>query len=1071
MARWISKLGIWVNADSTSLKKFATTARGAAGALRSISHALDLTNLASTKSFQLNKSLTETAAQMGAQTSTLSDQVIDLSNATGLSTEKTSALVQALASAGQEIDNIDPRLAELTGRFGVSAQGAVELVAATRNLGTTVTDLTDATASWQVQFKMPGMLAQLPEVVGYARKSMAEFGTTVAGDTKSILENTLKTGAIYAKTFGVDIPQAIQMAQQSESKFASTLSNSRRVALGLSKDYDALTMSLMETGQYGFQEIQDMLKNGQKDPLTFAKNIKEMEDRLRAAGEAGDRMANRLHEQMLMNAPEVVKELLTSEGALTEALKKRAEANRIAETDVGKGGSAFNNMTASLKDTAGTTIETFKNLLSLGKTIIGLAVADDVNSMFKGLNDTLRDINTRIKEFAETASTSETVQKLRPIFHAVGKALIVIGTAAGAAASAFVPFLNFGGSVARVMSFLTRGAKGAAATTGKVASETGILSGVLRRFTKFLFGPVNAFKSIMVALNDFGKSLRDPKLSGAQVFARGLRAVFVGLASFIDTIFLGIPSFLMKTFFPEMGGSLEQGVKILMGRFERWLTQGGSTSIGEFAESVLGKLNTALSHVRDYVFAHLAGWRKHVASFGRNIGRAIGFIGKLAIGHIKKQFSIDTWRGIWNSVLNFFKGEGTSTFGDTMLDLGKAAVDLLGDFFSNAADEILRAFGTNIDAVTEMFHAFGDALTDWWDRKTTELTTPVHIAFETMGILVDKAMLGLKTGISIAWDAIKESVASVVGWIIENAIGPLMKKMADAQLMVAKAKYALGGSDEELIKAQEAYDATAGSIEGYTKKLSESAKETINQSNLRTRADEDALAKRQAMLETYKKNEDKIQADADKGYQARKETREKAAADRYSKMMETVAAKDKARAEEAAKFEQAKTQLEGSRKSAGAYLASVADALAKKQKDATDQGDANAAKALGKKLAKTQDLIQALEDATSQKGVNKVVVKTKLLAGEKVDAAELKAAGLKTKTQSKGDGPAPMSAALGAGSVKPPTPPKVEAPKPAPSQSVTVKNVVEFKGDLGKVVERTQAEEMLSTGGGIGGRP
>src|SRR5271157_829921 len=132
MARWLSRLGIWVDAKTDALQKFAGTARGTASALRSIGHALDFTNLASTKSFQLNKAMTETAAQMGSDAGVLTDQVISLSNATGLSTEKTSALVQALAAAGQEVGNIDPRLAELTGRFGVSAQGAAELVAATR---------------------------------------------------------------------------------------------------------------------------------------------------------------------------------------------------------------------------------------------------------------------------------------------------------------------------------------------------------------------------------------------------------------------------------------------------------------------------------------------------------------------------------------------------------------------------------------------------------------------------------------------------------------------------------------------------------------------------------------------------------------------------------------------------------------------------------------------------------------------------------------------------------------------------------------------------------------------------
>jgi len=1125
MARWISKLGIFIDTPIKALKDFAGAAITTARALRSIGHALDFTNVAATKSFQLNKTMTETAAQMGMGATALTDQVINLSNATGLSTEKTGALVQALAAAGQEINNIDPRLAELTGRFGMSTQGAAQLVAATRNLGTTITSLTDDVASWQVQFKMPGMLQQLPEVLEYSRKTLADFGSAVVGDTKTVLENTMKTGAVYARVFGVDMPQAIQMAQQSESKFASSLSNSRRVFLGLSKDFDALTMSLMETGQLGFQEIQDMLKEGQKDPVIFAKHIQEMEERMRAAGEAGKFMADRLHEQMLMNAPQAVKELLTSEGALAEAIKKRAEAQRIANTDVGKGTGAFDDMTASLKDTAGTAIETFKNLLGLGKTIIGLAFADDVNHMFKGLNETLKGLNVRIKVFAENITKSKAFQVLRPIIHAVGKALIIVGMAASAAATALAPLFTMmsgfgrianllprasvafdklgeasvyaeaklakvfggGGIITRAFTFLPRlVGKAIGSATGGIGRLGSLLLGglapIASKVAKFFLGPFQAIKAVFVALNDIGKAFADPDLTPAQKMVKIIRGVFVGLANFIDSMLLGIPSFIMKTFFPSMGRSLEGGVKKLFRKIERWIGGDGKGVIATAWNKIHNFFVGALNKLTSWISVNFKKWLKTVHNWGRNIGRAMGGMAKMVVDFVKRMFSVKFWKDAWDTIVSWFSSDGKDDFTGSIGDIFVSALILLSDFGTSLLEGMMEAFGTSTTEVGELWDGWMDSLKDGWDHLWTGLGQIMQMAvdgwvgiFKGIGIMWSSFLLGLKKGWNFIWGGIESITAKIVGGLSTNIIAPFLEFVGGKILEVIKIANKLGlVSDDTLKSAQSLYDSSTGTVKNLSAVLQEQVAANAKAREKDVANDEAAINQKVDNLNTYMAASDAAMKKEDEDLAKRDLERMKKSEARQARVYAKIKSEKEQRAKEEEGIRSAKAALAQAKQAGAAQLGGAIKQLSDALETAKKSNDKYAIDKAQRRLDKVQDYLDKVQDASKPETIKKVMERAAKYLGkigvsseEKATPALPGAGGTSMLMPDKGNAAPPTAAAMGAGTMKQPQP---TPPPPAPGQqSVTVRNVLELKGDLGKMVEKTQAEAMASTGGGIGG--
>jgi len=220
-------------------------ARGVITNLNAISRALDATRLAATKTFQINKQVRELAVQTGAtakEVGKLESATLGLAQATGVSIDKTTQLINAYQATGQSVGRLADKsgkavdafsdmskagsenyrmMTALVGRFNISAAAAVKMekslghLAGPRGFGRVL----DATTEFSDRFNMPGLIGQLPKVVGFAMDSVAKFGTSVAGNSEQIIRDTIRTGATFAKAYGVDAAEGISKAMEVQSRF------------------------------------------------------------------------------------------------------------------------------------------------------------------------------------------------------------------------------------------------------------------------------------------------------------------------------------------------------------------------------------------------------------------------------------------------------------------------------------------------------------------------------------------------------------------------------------------------------------------------------------------------------------------------------------------------------------------------------------------------------------------------------------------------------------------------------------------------------------------------------------
>lgn len=873
--------------DTYTLYTHLRGARGVIGNLNSISRALDTTQIAATRTFQIDRQVKNVAIQMGytaTETQKMTDSITGLSNATGLSTTKTGELVSAMAAAGLAVDSLDESLrgsadafntisdgaarhletmAELVGRHGLSASAAVQTTISLQNMGASLTDLTDDVTKWQKVYKVPGLLNQIPQAVTFAHQSLSKFGHLVVGDSRKLVESTLKLGATFSKVYGVDISAAIQMAQQHQEHFIQQTAQNTDVFLGLSDSFSPLTNALFEAGMQ-FDEVSALMKKGQEDPLAFAENILKMEEHLRQT--QGDLFADRFHQNILRNSSEQVKTLLEEDAArarLASSMAKEAEE----KDKLDKSNTAFASMTKSLRDVGATAIETFNNVLMLGKTLVGLTFADDVAESFKGLHHWVSGLNVRIRNLALTLKENETFKEWLPTLQKVGKALIMLGATAGALAGSFaavtIPLKMFSFPLVRI---IARG--------GKVASVLQGIGSAASFLGKKILLPISLLGLAARTLDDFGAQLKDPTLTGPEKLVRGIRSVFVGLVDGVDSLLMGIPSRIARFFFPSLRGSLSDGVKRV---FNKLLVQMKNDGVGTFS-SVFASIQSWTSEKLDQIWAWMqgkvGGWKDSAGEMGKNVGRALGQLARWAWDGMKWLFSPATWRAGWNKIVAWFNGEGGPIFSESLQNIFFSALDVTGSFLSSMTDEILSEFGYSFVELRADVEDVLDWFRDKWDQWNYLMVDPIKRAMLLTWAEIKEGMAKVKYLLSSAWDDIKTSVAESVGSLLESSVGPLIKGYAEVVFQYERFMYAIGQRNEQQIAlATKQYNSTVATADGLGKSIADSAKSALSSSTIDYQTALDEAQKARTDYETFTR-------EANERELRNKETYERRAAER-----------------------------------------------------------------------------------------------------------------------------------------------------------------------------------------------
>lgn len=1082
---WKSVFGITLKGDGKGLANLTAQTRNFASQLRALGDAFDFTHVANTQAFQLDKTVRELSAQIGEgaeKAQEFADAATGLANATGLSADETGQLVSALAMTGRTITDLDPALkgstntfaditngiaaqseamAELVGRYGLTATEAVKSAVDLDIMGSSIGEMTETVAVMQDQFNIPGMLKEMPKAVEFARKSMSRFSKTVTGSGKDMVVTTLEVGAAFSKTYGVGIGQAIDMATEHINSVNAALRESRDVYIGMGKDFPEVYNSFFMAG-LGIQEIDQLMRDSREQPEEYAAQVLAMKKQMEDTYGKGAPVVEQFYENVRRNSSAAVQDLLENEGRIDEMRRARKEAQLDEQSDIGAGATAFGKMTKAIRGTGVTAINTFKNLIQLAKTMIGLEFAGDIAEMFADLNKWMKDFNVEVKDMARNLRTSEKFKEWRPVIIGVGKAVIAtgaaIGTLSATMAGVAVPLRALLGLFQSVP-FAGTGATKALRGFGIVAR--GLATKILLPLTA-VWGLINAFKS-------FGEALRDPNLTGGQKFVALIRGALVGVAEAFDTLLFGIPSRIAKYFFPQMGDSLSGGLSKMFDRAMRKVGGDAPGFLGNLFRRVRGFLLAQLINLKTYFEQNLDTWKESAMEWGRDIGAAVGQIAVWLKDFVVSLFRKETWVSGWNAIVDFFSGEGEG--GNSLLsvlgDLFGFAKDLAIAFGYEFGDEIFRAFGTNMEEVLIFFETWIMKIQNAWDRAVVHLGPPLYIAIQEMLIKVQEAFIGFKHVVNTVWHGIREVIGDVVSVIITDIVGPLVKHFANTIVEILEWKKTLFGTSPELQMQINDMRNFANFSDQWAIGQAAAAQEAIAKSELETKADEEALKARKRNLAEYKHWAEETHQERTDAVEAEIRERERAQKQRNQDLRDRASSRTEERENRKKEAAFQKANLEKNRTVGVSVVNDFLESLESRRAEATERGDTEAAEKFGQHIETQKQILEHIEMARSGAQVQNLMAGayTGLVRAVGEGAAKGTAAYAQERAQAKITPPEPPMAApaLGgptgaAGAAKPPPDDRMTL-KPPPPQQVNVNVEAHVRTSKDLEVDRVNKEQ------------
>ena len=792
---------------------FHTELRGARGVitnLNAIARALDVTRLASTKTFQIDKQIRTLTTEMGGmadEADRLAQASLGLASATGASSDNTGKLIAAYQRTGRVMGGFNKTIdkttnvfsdmtaaqhrslraqANLVDLFGMSAAEVVELTSRVHHLGLSMDDMLGATAKFQKKFEIPGMMKQMGKLTLYAESAMLKFSRAVTGDADRLIVTAMKVGTVYSKAYGVDIAKGIDMARKQQERFMTQAQKDADVFLGLSDTFDGLTMALFEAGLQ-MEEVNQLTALGQKDPIAYAQSIKSIYDSL---GGEGDIRADRFMRQMQERADETTKRLLMVPGALAAAQKEKdalADFNKNIKID-GAGLASFEDLSDSLRTIGAHALQMIKNLTEMFKTIVGTAFAKTLSKAFQGAIPVLKRFNDAISELTQKVVNSPLWTKLEPYLVGLGKVLVGVGAAAGVLATAFASTI--------IPAKLLIGAIRVIPVIGNpVAGSINNLGSTIFNFAKDTFHGVAAITGIGVALNDFGEALKDESITKRPMvlFLRSVQALSLGIVETFDGILGGIPTWIAKQFFPEMIGTLGDNTRLMFQKLQLWFELGTRTSVAGWGLTLKNEINGLLGQVNNWFDSNWNTLSQNATLWGENIGRAIGTLADWAWSFIQRLFDPAEWSKGWDTVVGYFTGKGGTDFETGIAGVLQRTLALVGKFTVALVDGILEPWGLGWVEAKNKFLDFYDRIRvgfHWMSNIGLPLLKNKWTEFKLAFV---ETALAIKDGVHFAFDSAKGYLWVFVGTLmkvwdkVQDIWLKIQHKLAEAELGARKA--------------------------------------------------------------------------------------------------------------------------------------------------------------------------------------------------------------------------------------------------------------------------------------------
>lgn len=703
-----SKLQLLTNAVNDVSDAMGTLA----GIPERIASSFDQTFLDMEDGFQRISAQSSMSAQdASAATDRYSQSALELSAATGVSVQAITELGVALGQSAIFLDDADVManaraITHLGTTYGITGEQVASLISNTRFLGLSIAETLDTAANASAAFKTPGLIENLPEILTKVNDMYAEFGDRVVGSTKPITDSFIKQAATVSKAYNITMAEAISKVSEATRSFVNELDQLDDVSLGLADDFGGGTNALFELG-LGMEETKRLLKLGQTDALGFAEAIRN------AAATKDMFTQRRLLKNIGKEFGGQTKELLLRESTYQSMITTRAEAQKRQNA----GMVSFEEMTKSFRDSGKQAIEIFKNVVTLGKTIIGSVFGKSAKTIFGDSAKGLEGINTWLISINKTMNDPNSFfsKSVRPILDGIGKGVLLLTGAFGSLAGAFglVGVTSLAGkSLKFVNSFLDpkkmgkigKGIQGVGKMFGSIGKIFKFLGKGAKLLGKTILFPLAIIEGVGVALNAMGKIFRDPEATGVEKFG----AIIGGVLEGFDAFLLGIPGKIISWILPGFDEGIAVGVNGLFQSISEYFTGGGFSATMSNMTAQIGEFFSSLPETISSFFADMGPM---ISDLGKNIGAGLAGLITFFIHDLPSYFQQGISAGIkW--IMSFFTGEGgeqvKSGVGNMLLnafasvqEVIKGAFSGLGTFFQGLWDGILESFGMNTKSLKQ----------------------------------------------------------------------------------------------------------------------------------------------------------------------------------------------------------------------------------------------------------------------------------------------------------------------------------------------------------------------------------
>jgi hypothetical protein len=623
-------------------------------------------------------------------------------------------LASGLSEVGVAFDTLSVKsqdnMVALANSFGVSGQQIGMMTRLLPQMGGSLDETMDSAVGFANALNVDarGALQALPGLVEFAREQTAQFSSEIVDSGPGVVKSLMKTGAVFSKVFGKDMTEAIGMAQQHFGMMTEELNTFSNVFIGMSDSFGPLTEGLMETGMSIFQ-IQDLMRQGQEDPIAFAGAIRNLSD---ALGE-GSIKQRRMMEALRTGGVDMT--LIRDTNAYNSAIAAQIELNRQQSGELGKTNNAFEDLTQGTLDTAKEMKAMFSNVKEGIMIALHTAgVVQILNDAFEGAKNTLASFNDSIVKFIRGDEFKGWVEAVKPTLVAIGKGFLLLGTAVGAMTGAFAGFFAFGkvlpvvGKAAKVALGPLRLLGGALATFGGLfAGGGGVIVRGFKEFGKTLGSIAGLVPRAGAAIGGFfgrfsffTKMADSTRRAGSAIATtiKGLGASAAGMAG-------------------RLGSGIAAKGGILAGFFTRNAGKLASTRLGTWIAGVFGGLKGKLAAMG----AKIAG----KGGFFKVVGKAIPGLGQI----IAVISGVVTAVKDMGEVMSDPNASGAEKFQALLRGVLKGAAETINSLFLGIPGMILKKFFPGMERTFDkgfagvMDKVFGgDGLSatigKWWDKGT-----------------------------------------------------------------------------------------------------------------------------------------------------------------------------------------------------------------------------------------------------------------------------------------------------------------------------------------------------------------